>query len=104
MSKVCVKCCYYVIIIIIFELQVSESNYGREHVVPSIVQFGFALLESVAEGNRKELGNFEGTTGVEKLGIQILKTLFEVHDMARDEVSTSRYISQFEVHALIWSP
>ncbi|XWS08579.1 hypothetical protein CRYUN_Cryun40dG0014300 [Craigia yunnanensis] len=28
---------------------VNESNYGREHMVPSILQFGFILLESVRE-------------------------------------------------------
>lgn len=64
---------------------VNESNYGREHVVPSIVQFGFILLESVEEGSLKEHCQSNGLLGIEKLGIQILKTLFEVHDMARSE-------------------
>ncbi|MBA0615092.1 hypothetical protein Godav_015277, partial [Gossypium davidsonii] len=65
---------------------VNESNYGREHMVPSILQFGFILLESVGEVNCKELGNSNGLLGIEELGIQMLKTLFEVHDMARNEV------------------
>ncbi|KAH9765890.1 Fanconi anemia group I-like protein [Citrus sinensis] len=65
---------------------VNESNYGREHVVPSIVQFGFILLESVEEGSLKEHCQSNGLLGIEKLGIQILKTLFEVHDMARSEI------------------
>ena len=54
--------------------------------MPSIVQFGFILLESVEEGSLKEHCQSNGLLGIEKLGIQILKTLFEVHDMARSEV------------------
>ncbi|XVF66198.1 hypothetical protein PTKIN_Ptkin10aG0016300 [Pterospermum kingtungense] len=65
---------------------VNESNYGREHMVPSIVQFGFIVLESVREINCKELCNSNGLLGIEELGIQMLKTLFEVHDMARNEI------------------
>ncbi|KAA8548947.1 hypothetical protein F0562_000631 [Nyssa sinensis] len=65
---------------------VSESNHGREHIVPSIVQFGFVLLESVEEGNCKELFKSDGLMGAEELGIQMLKTLFEVHEMARNEI------------------
>ncbi|KAK2645650.1 hypothetical protein Ddye_020845 [Dipteronia dyeriana] len=65
---------------------VNESNYGREHIVPSIVQFGFLLLESVEEGNLKEQCDSNGLLGIEELGIQILETLFEVHDMARNEI------------------
>ncbi|GMI64607.1 hypothetical protein like AT5G49110 [Hibiscus trionum] len=64
---------------------VNESNYGREHMVPSILQFGFILLESAEEVNCKALGNSNGLLSIEELGIQILKTLFEVHDMARNE-------------------
>ncbi|KAK2990118.1 hypothetical protein RJ640_014787 [Escallonia rubra] len=65
---------------------VNESNYGREHVVPSIVQFGFVLLESVEEGRNKELDKSGGLMGSQELGTQILKSLFEVHDMARNEI------------------
>ncbi|PIA61325.1 hypothetical protein AQUCO_00300695v1, partial [Aquilegia coerulea] len=65
---------------------ISESNYGREHIVPSIVQFGFVLLESVEEENNEEVGNSDGLMGIEELGAQILKTLFDVHDMSRKEI------------------
>uniref|UniRef100_A0A2N9H7A5 Fanconi anemia group I protein n=1 Tax=Fagus sylvatica TaxID=28930 RepID=A0A2N9H7A5_FAGSY len=65
---------------------VNESSYGREHIVPSIVQFGFVLLESVEERSIKELWNSNGLLGIEDLGIQMLKILFEVHDMARNEI------------------
>ncbi|KAK1380281.1 Fanconi anemia group I protein [Heracleum sosnowskyi] len=65
---------------------VSESNYGREHIVPSIVRFGFVLLESVDEGSQKELCKSHGLMGSQKLGMQMLKSLFEVHDMARSEI------------------
>ncbi|XP_026659001.2 Fanconi anemia group I protein homolog isoform X2 [Phoenix dactylifera] len=64
---------------------VNESNYGREHVVPSTVQFGFVLLESIDSGSG-EVGGSRGLMSMEELGIQILKTLFEVHDMARNEI------------------
>lgn len=58
--------------------------------MPSIVQFGFVLLESVEERSSKELWNSSGLLGIEDLGIQMLKVLFEVHDMARNEVDTTR--------------
>ncbi|KAI7743443.1 hypothetical protein M8C21_011294 [Ambrosia artemisiifolia] len=64
---------------------VNESNYGREHIVPSIVQLGFVLLESVEEMSHQELGN-TGLIGSQELGLQMLKSLFEVHDMARNEI------------------
>ncbi|KAI3691576.1 hypothetical protein L6452_31372 [Arctium lappa] len=64
---------------------VNESNYGREHIIPSIVQLGFVLLESMEEINLKELEN-TGLMGSQELGIQILQRLFEVHDMARNEI------------------
>ncbi|KAL4565776.1 hypothetical protein LXL04_029881 [Taraxacum kok-saghyz] len=64
---------------------VNESNHGREHIVPSIVHLGFLLLESLEEMSYKELGN-TGLMGSQELGIQMLKSLFEVHDMARNEI------------------
>ncbi|EHA8589521.1 Fanconi anemia group I protein [Cocos nucifera] len=64
---------------------VNESNNGREHVIPSTVQFGFVLLESADNGSG-EVGGSRCLMGMEELGIQILKTLFEVHDMARNEI------------------
>ena len=77
--------------------------------MPSTVQFGFVLLESVEEGSCKELVLSNGLMGIEELGIQTLKTLFEVHEMARNEVSigvTTRLASHFFVYQLfsnIWS-
>ncbi|KAL6193735.1 hypothetical protein ACLB2K_034819 [Fragaria x ananassa] len=65
---------------------VHESNYGREHIVPSILQFAFVLLESVEEGNYKELCNLSGVLGIEELAIQMLKAIFVAHDMARNEI------------------
>lgn len=60
--------------------------------MPSIVQFAFVLLELVEGANCKELCNSNGLLGIEDLGIQMLKTLFEVHEMARNEVSFSLVI------------
>ncbi|XP_039020727.1 Fanconi anemia group I protein [Hibiscus syriacus] len=78
---------------------VNESNYGREQMVPSILQFGFILLESVEEANCKVLSVSDGLLGIEDLGIQMLKTLFEVHDMARNEI-----IEQIKFHILSLKP
>ncbi|KAJ9699622.1 hypothetical protein PVL29_005473 [Vitis rotundifolia] len=65
---------------------VNDSNYGREHIVPSIVQLGFMLLESAEDRNQKAFYNSNGLMGAEELGIQMLKSLFDVHDMARNEI------------------
>ncbi|CAL9136638.1 unnamed protein product [Musa textilis] len=65
---------------------VNESNSGREHVVPSIVQFGFFLLESVDGDDGKQRGDSAGLMSIEQLSIKILMTLFEVHDMSRNEI------------------
>lgn len=55
-------------------------------MVPSVIQFGFMLLESVEENRSHEFGDYKGVLGIEKLSIQILGALFEVHDMTRNEV------------------
>lgn len=65
---------------------INESSSGREHVVPSILQFGFIMLESVDGKNCEASGTSNGLMDCEELGIQILKTLFEVHEMARNQV------------------
>ncbi|CAA6662037.1 unnamed protein product [Spirodela intermedia] len=65
---------------------INENNSGREYIVPSSVQLGFILLESV---DGKSCGRSDDSgerMGAEELGIQILKTIFEVHDMARNEI------------------
>ena len=41
------------------------------------------------ELSHKELGN-TGLMGSQELGIQMLKSLFEVHDMSRNEVSMNK--------------
>ncbi|KAK6161092.1 hypothetical protein DH2020_004473 [Rehmannia glutinosa] len=63
---------------------VNASHYGREHIIPSIVQLGFGLLV-VEEGIQKEIGKSDGLMGSAELGAQVLKCLFEVHDMSRNE-------------------
>ncbi|KAK8947102.1 hypothetical protein KSP39_PZI006391 [Platanthera zijinensis] len=65
---------------------INESSCGREHVVPSILQFGFILLESVDGKNCEANNTSDGLMSCEELGIQTLKTLFEVHEMARNQV------------------
>lgn len=61
-------------------------------MVPSILKFAFVLLESVEEGGNKELWNSNDLLGIEALGIKMLETLFEVHDMARNEVGMTSII------------
>ncbi|CAH2044672.1 unnamed protein product [Thlaspi arvense] len=65
---------------------VSECRYAREHVVPSVIQFGFMLLESVEDSRSNDFGDSSGVLGIEKLSVQILGILFEVHDMTRNEI------------------
>lgn len=48
--------------------------------MPSIVKFAFVLLKSAEEGSSKEMWNSKGLLGIEDLSLQMLKTLFEVHD------------------------
>lgn len=86
-SKLCYILCLF--------LQVNESNYGREHIIPSIVQLAFGLLEEVEEGSNKELGKSDCLLGIEGLGCHMLTSLFEVHDMARKEVRSSHKIFLF---------
>ncbi|CAA0817513.1 Unknown protein [Striga hermonthica] len=64
---------------------VNASHYGREHIVPSIVQLGFSLL-GVEAGAQKESVKSDGLMGPEELGAQVLKCLFEVHNMSRNEI------------------
>ncbi|KAG9443921.1 hypothetical protein H6P81_015261 [Aristolochia fimbriata] len=65
---------------------INESNFGREHILPSVVQFGFALLESLEGRNSEDCSNSNGLMGSKDLGVQILKTTFEDHHMARKEI------------------
>ncbi|KAI4364453.1 hypothetical protein MLD38_020543 [Melastoma candidum] len=63
---------------------VNESSHGREHLVPSILQLAFLLLESAEETSQRRCN---GTvSGIEELGIQMLQTVFELHEMARSEI------------------
>ena len=57
--------------------------------MPSIVQLGFILLESAEDRNQKAFYKSNGLMGTEELGIQMLKSLFDVHDMARNEVGAN---------------
>nr|CAB3495991.1 unnamed protein product [Digitaria exilis] len=65
---------------------VDESVVGREHVVPSIVQVGFLLLEVLDSDRTEEGGLGEGVMSTEEIGIKMLKSLFEIHEMARTEI------------------
>jgi fanconi anemia group I protein len=71
-------------------MQVDESIVGREHVLPSIVQVGFLLLE-VQDGDRTDEARLgEGVMGTEEIGINMLRSLFEIHEMARTKVCNKR--------------
>ncbi|KAJ1297201.1 hypothetical protein BS78_01G359500 [Paspalum vaginatum] len=64
---------------------VDESIVGREQVVPSTVQLGFLLLE-VSDNDRGEQAGLGGVMTTEEIGINMLKSLFEIHAMARTEI------------------
>ncbi|CAI0466871.1 unnamed protein product [Linum tenue] len=65
---------------------VNESTCGREHILPTMVQFSFVLLESSEEGSFGDPSDSDGLLGIKELSIRMLMTLFEVHDMARNEI------------------
>uniref|UniRef100_A0A0D9VTV0 Fanconi anemia group I protein n=1 Tax=Leersia perrieri TaxID=77586 RepID=A0A0D9VTV0_9ORYZ len=65
---------------------VGESISGREHVVPSIVQVGFLLLEASDSDKREEGGSPEGIMSTEEVGLNMLKSLFEIHGMVQTEI------------------
>ncbi|CAH9096737.1 unnamed protein product [Cuscuta europaea] len=65
---------------------VNESNGGGEHVVPSIVQLGFLLLEGVEKEICKDFNKIDGIMGPEELFNEVLRSLFEIHDMSRNEI------------------
>lgn len=59
------------------------------------MQLGFVLIESMEDKSHNEHCKSESLMGSQELGIQILKSLFEVHDMARNEVSRSITVNSF---------
>jgi fanconi anemia group I protein len=57
--------------------------------VPSIVQVGFLLLE-VSDGDPGEDdGSDKGVMSTEDIGVSMLKSLFETHEMAQTEVRSN---------------
>ncbi|KAG8097308.1 hypothetical protein GUJ93_ZPchr0013g34681 [Zizania palustris] len=65
---------------------VGEIICGREHVVPSIVQVGFLLLEASDSDRKEGFGSDEGVMSTEEVGVNMLKSLFEIHEMTRTEI------------------
>ncbi|KAG6428135.1 hypothetical protein SASPL_112384 [Salvia splendens] len=70
---------------------VNGSHYGREHIVPSIVQLGFGLLHAVEEGAQKDISKSDGLMGTEELD----------HDT---ELITFQIIEQCKYHVLSMKP
>ncbi|KAL6902181.1 hypothetical protein ACP4OV_005057 [Aristida adscensionis] len=66
---------------------VDESIGGRENILQSIVQVGFLLLE-VSDGDvrEEEDGLDKGITSTEEIGLNMLKSLFEIHEMSRTKI------------------
>ncbi|VFQ86775.1 unnamed protein product [Cuscuta campestris] len=67
------------------DMSVKESSFGREHVVSSIVKLGFGLLEGVEEKSSKEI-KYDCIAGPVELGLEVLKSLFDLHDGVRNEI------------------
>eukprot|EP01018_Ginkgo_biloba_P027856 Gb_08990 [translate_table: standard] len=68
---------------------VQNSSFGRDHIIPSVVKIGFSLLDSVENGKMASAVdpvNCDGLVGSKELGIQALRTAFEIHEMARNEI------------------
>jgi hypothetical protein len=72
-------------------IQVENSAFGCDHMIPSVVQMGFILIESGA-AIRYPFGEdgicIESVSESQQLGLQLLSAAFEVHEMARDEVNS----------------
>ncbi|GLJ10827.1 hypothetical protein SUGI_0135980 [Cryptomeria japonica] len=81
---------------------VQYSSFGRDHIIPSVVKIGFALLEFVEAGKMcfaADSVSCNGLVGVKELGVQALKTAFEIHDMARNEI-----IEQIKIRIISLKP
>ncbi|KAF3779321.1 hypothetical protein EJ110_NYTH22786 [Nymphaea thermarum] len=74
---------------------IHESGSGREYIIPNMVELGFVLLESASRSDERKDGELLGFEG---LGIQTLKSLFDVHDIARNEIDGNTSDIDFCVH------
>lgn len=73
-------------------MQVQSSAFGWDHIIPSVVQLGFIFIESGAGGrfvSAEDAGHADRATDTQDLGLKMLVVAFKVHEIARDEVSTS---------------
>lgn len=61
--------------------------------MPSIVQVGFLLLEASDSDRKEEVGSNEGVMSTEEVGVNMLKSLFDIHGMARTEVCVKFLLS-----------
>ncbi|RAL53602.1 hypothetical protein DM860_012217 [Cuscuta australis] len=64
-----------------------KAALGREHVVSSIVKLGFGLLEGVEEKSSEQI-KYDCIAGPVELGLEVLKSLFDLHDGVRNEDHT----------------
>lgn len=64
-------------------------------MIPGLVQLGFLLLESVDRDSNGEDNLNNGIMGIQELGIQMLTSLFEIHEAARTEVRVVRNYSAY---------
>ncbi|MCO5611926.1 hypothetical protein L7F22_066185 [Adiantum nelumboides] len=67
---------------------VRNTAFGWDHVIPSLVNFGFTLIETAADASLCDHAyKSSQLPSCKDLGAKILRTTFEVHALARDEVA-----------------
>ncbi|KAI5081878.1 hypothetical protein GOP47_0001621 [Adiantum capillus-veneris] len=66
---------------------VQNTAFGWDHVIPSLVNFGFTMIETAAEASLCDhAAKSSQLPSCKDLGAKILRTTFEVHELARDEI------------------
>ncbi|VFQ77232.1 unnamed protein product [Cuscuta campestris] len=73
------------IVLCIYSFRSRKAALGREHVVSSIVKLGFGLLEGVEEKSSEQI-KYDCIAGPVELGLEVLKSLFDLHDGVRNEI------------------
>ncbi|KAJ7296597.1 hypothetical protein O6H91_Y113100 [Diphasiastrum complanatum] len=72
-----------------FMKAVQSNSFGWDHIVPSIVQIGFVLVEC-ATASRPVLSDdwrkLDAISGSQELGVRVLVAAFQSHEISRHEI------------------
>ncbi|KAH7446644.1 hypothetical protein KP509_01G066800 [Ceratopteris richardii] len=68
---------------------VQNTAFGWDHVIPTLVSFGFMMVEASQSGDPVHADTTVKpiqSSGCKDLGAMVLQTTFEVHELARHEI------------------